>query len=66
MGSQMKNTYEIKRINAVFGTPKDRWFRVEWLGHPDKDNWEPERSLVRQGCEESIKVFWDISSVSSE
>ena len=51
--------YIIKRINAVFGTPKDRWFRVEWLGHEGKDSWEPERSLMRQGCEESIKTFWE-------
>ena len=49
---------QLIKINAVFGTPKDRWFRVEWLGHPGKDSWEPERSLTRQGCEESIKTFW--------
>ena len=53
--------FEIKRINAAFGTPKDRWFRVEWTGHPGKDSWEPERSLTRQGCEASIKAFWDSS-----
>ena len=48
-------SYEIERINAAFGTPADRWFRVEWQDHPGKDSWEPERSLVRQGCEEAIK-----------
>ena len=51
--------YIIERINATFGTPQDRWYRVEWQGHPGKDSWEPERSLIRQGCELSIKVFWD-------
>ena len=51
--------FEIKKINATFGTPSDRWFRVEWCGHKGKDSWEPERSLVRQGCEEAIKTFWD-------
>ena len=56
--------FEIKRINAVFGTPKDRWYRVEWVGHPGKDSWEPERSLTRQGCEASIKSFWDNSDNS--
>ena len=29
-----------------------------------EDSWEPERSLVKQGCEETIKVFWDQSSDS--
>ena len=51
--------FTIERINATFGTPNDRWYRVEWLGYPGQDSWEPERSLVRQGCEESIKAFWD-------
>ena len=57
-------SYEIKRINAVFGRPQDRWFRVEWVGHPGKDSWEPERSLTRQGCEQSIKAFWDSVTLS--
>ena len=54
--------FEIKKINAAFGTPKDRWFRVEWVGHSGKDNWDSERSLIRQGCEASIKTFWDNSN----
>lgn len=53
--------YEIEAINAVFGTTEDRWYRVEWTDHPGKDSWEPERSLIRQGCEASIKIFWDNS-----
>ena len=56
--------FEIKQINAVFGTPQHRWFRVEWVDHPGKDSWEPERSLVRQGCEPSIKDFWRCSTIS--
>ena len=48
-------SFEVQRINAVFGTVQQRWYRVEWVNHPGKDKWEPERSLVRQGCEDSIK-----------
>ena len=55
--------FEVLRINAVFGTPPHRWFRVEWKGHPKKDSWEPERSLAKQGCEESIQEFWKNSKV---
>ena len=50
--------FEIENINATFGTPEHRWYRVEWTGHPGEDSWMPWRSLVQQGCEESIKDFW--------
>ena len=56
--------FEIKKINVTFGTPADRWYRVEWRRHKGKDSWEPERSLTRQGCEETIKEFWDNSSLN--
>ena len=48
----------IENINAVFGTPAHRWYRVAWEGHPGKDTWEPENSLTSQGCEGAIKDFW--------
>ena len=54
----------LKKINATFGTPKDRWYRVEWSGHEGKDSWEAERSLVRQGCEQTIKNFWDNNNLN--
>ena len=54
---------EIKRINATFGTPQHRWYRVEWKGHPGEDSWEPERSLLLQNCEASIKSFWEQSDM---
>ena len=56
--------YELKKINAVFGTPKDRWFRVEWQDHPGKDSWEPERSLQRQGCGAAIIQYWEESRLN--
>ena len=52
------STILIKCINAVFGTPQHRWFRVEWEDHPGEDSWEPGRSLERQGCKGVIKDFW--------
>ena len=54
---------EIKCINATFGTPQHRWYRVEWRGHPGKDTWEPERSLKKQNCDASIKDFWNHSNL---
>ena len=50
--------FEVDDINAVFGTPECRWFRVQWAGYKNQDTWEPERSLRRQGCEEAIWDFW--------
>ena len=51
-------SFVVKRINSVFGTVQQRWFRVEWADHPGEDKWEPERSLIKQGCESAIKEFW--------
>ena len=31
---------------------------MEWEHHHGQDSLEPERSLVDQGCQESIKNFW--------
>ena len=54
---------EIKLINATFDTPQHRWCRVEWEGHPGKDTWEPERSLLQQNCGASIEDFWHHSDL---
>ena len=58
--------FPVNRINAAFGTAKHRWYRVEWEGYPDHhhDTWEPERSLTRQGCEDSIKDYWNGSKLN--
>ena len=34
---------------------------MEWADYPGEDKWEPERSLVKQGCEGAIKQFWKTS-----
>ena len=34
-----EEAYPIERINAIFGTPKDRWYRVEWQGYAGEDTW---------------------------
>ena len=55
--------HEIKCINATFGTPQHRWYRVEWVGHQGQDSWEPERSLLQQNCQNSIEDFWEGSNL---
>ena len=56
--------FPIGKLNAVFGTPENRWYRVEWIGYPGEDSWEPERSLTQQGCQESIQDFWSKSKLN--
>ena len=56
-----EEVFVIEDIVAVFGTPTHRWYLVKWEGHPGKDSWEPEGSLVSQGCECTIKDFWSRS-----
>ena len=47
-------SFEIDSINATFGTPKNRWFRVSWTGYAaSADSWDPDHSLVRQGCQQT-------------
>ena len=29
----IEEEFEVEQINEVFGTPKDRWFHVQWSGH---------------------------------
>ena len=56
--------FPVDCINAVFGTPSNRSFRVEWKGYPGEDSWEPERSLSAQGCDGLIQEFWENTSLS--
>ena len=57
--------FPVEGINAVFDTPENRWFRVSWEGFAsNEDSWEPERSLVRQGCQRVIKKFWTESGIN--
>ena len=65
-GGLTDKSFVVKKINAVFGTvrQRQRWYRVEWEDYPGQDTWEPERSLVRQGCECAIKDFWKNSNLN--
>ena len=58
MDSQKRLSPLIDGINVVFGTPECRWYRVQWEGYEGNDTWETERSLKRQGCDDSIREFW--------
>ena len=53
-----EEVFTVSKINAVFGTPADRWYRVAWQGYTGEDSWEPERSLQKQGCQDAIEAFW--------
>ena len=59
-----EEVFEVEGINAVFGVPEHRWFRVQWRGYPGQDSWEPERSLRDQGCGSSIRDFWKQSNLN--
>ena len=60
-----QEAFTIEGINAAFGTPENRWFRVSWKGYSkNADSWEPERSLVRQGCTNCIKEYWHKSGIN--
>ena len=38
---------------------------MKWLGFNEEENsWEPERSLCKQGCQDSITEFWDRSKLN--
>ena len=37
-----EDEYPVEKINAVFGVPEHRWYRVQWLGYSGEDSWEPE------------------------
>ena len=41
----------------LFGHKDARWFRIKWAGY-EKEEWEQEHLLVRDGCTDSIRNFW--------
>ena len=50
--------FEVEKILAVYGKSTRKLFLVSWKGYPDSANsWLPERSLLRDGCKESIDEF---------
>ena len=57
--------FPVEKLKAAFGTAGNRWFLVKWLGYDDEeDTWEPERSLSKQGCQDSIAEFWRDSGLN--
>ena len=55
--------YEVEGIVGVFGRIGARWFLVKWGGYK-KPEWEREHLLLRDGCRDSIRNFWDKSGLS--
>ena len=53
-----QNFFEIERIVGVYGHNRRKLFKVQWRGYKGADSWEPEHSLLRDGCKDSIDEFW--------
>ena len=58
-----EKTYEVERIVGVFGRIGARWFLVKWGGYEEPE-WERGHLLLRDGCRDSIRDFWDKSGLS--
>ena len=58
-----EEAWEVEGILGVFGRIGARWFLVQWGGQ-EKPEWEREHLLLRDGCRDSIRDFWDKSGLS--
>ena len=58
-----EEAWEVEDILGVFGRIGARWFLVQWGGQ-EKLEWEREHLLLRDGCRDSIRDFWDKSGLS--
>ena len=52
--------FEVQEIVGVFGRVNARWYLVKYAGYP-KPEWNREHLLLRDGCRDSIRHFWDKS-----
>ena len=50
-------------VVGVFGRIGFRWFLVKYVGYPEPE-WNRGHLLLRDGCRDSIRVFWDKSGLS--
>ena len=58
-----EKTWVVEGIVGVFGRIGARWFLVKWGGFEEPE-WEREHLLLRDGCRDSIRAFWDKSGLS--
>ena len=55
--------FEVESIVGVFGRINARWFLVKYVGY-DEPEWNRGHLLLRDGCRDSIRSFWDKSGKS--
>ena len=55
--------FDLEEATAVFGHKDARWFRLKRAGY-DKEEWEREHLLTRDGCTDSIRNFWSRSGLN--
>ena len=58
-----EEAFPVEEIVGVFGRIDSRWFLVKWGGH-EVPEWEREHLLLRDGCRDSIRNFWQKSGLS--
>ena len=58
-----EKAFEVEDIVGVFGRIGARWFMVKYAGY-DTPEWNREHLLLRDGCRDSIRRFWDESGLS--
>ena len=55
--------FEVEEIVGVFGRINSRWFRVKYAGYSEPE-WNREHLLLRDGCRDTIRSFWEKSGMS--
>ena len=55
--------FELEKIVGVFGRINQRWFLVKYAGH-EVPEWNREHLLLRDGCQDTIRSFWEKSGLS--
>ena len=57
-----EEVFEVEDIVGVFGRITSRWFLVKYAGY-EAPEWSREHLLLRDGCRDSIRCFWDKSGL---
>ena len=55
--------FEVESIVDGFGFKSNQWYLVKWAGYDDPE-WERGHLLEKDGCKDSIRVFWLSSGLS--
>ena len=58
-----EKAFEVEEIVSVFDHVTSRWFLVKYAGY-ELPEWNREHLLLRDGCRDSMRCFWDRSGLS--